>query len=189
MIDIVFVSPPLSLEERYGHLAPGGSLMPLIGLCNLAAVTRTKGYTTRILDSVALCLGFEETIASLTELSPKYVGLTAATVSIHNAAEVARLLKQRNSNITTIIGGPHVTAVPVESMQRFAHFDVAVVGEGEATIVELLEGLQNGRDLKEIPGLVVRDEGEVIMTEPRSFIKDLDSLPMPAWDLLPPMPK
>lgn len=189
MTDIVLINPPLSLEERYGHLSPGGSLMPPLGLCNLAAVTREKGYKTEIVDSVALCLDFEETVGKILALSPKYVGITAATVSIHSAAKFANLLKKTNNKATIIIGGPHLTAVPYETMERFPEFDIGVIGEGEDTISELLEGLESGRELRGIRGLIIRNESKLFMTEGRPFIEDLDTLPMPAWDLLPSLPE
>ena len=62
MSDIVFVNPPLTLEERYGDFAEGGSLAQPMGLCLLAAVTRENNFKTSIIDATALNLGYEDTI-------------------------------------------------------------------------------------------------------------------------------
>lgn len=191
-MDILFVNPPLSQEERYGHLSPGGSLMPPVGLCSLAAVTRAEGFKTRILDAAALCLTEKDTAEEILRLKPRSLGLTAATVSIHNAGRVAQLVKSRDKNIKIIIGGPHLAAVPEKTMTIFPAFDIGVIGEGERTIVELLKVLAGGKGedgLSRVDGLIFRRDGRFQFTAPRGCIDDLDSLPKPAWDLLPELKK
>jgi anaerobic magnesium-protoporphyrin IX monomethyl ester cyclase len=191
-IDILFVNPPLSLEERYGHLSPGGSLIPPLGLCCLAAVTRKKGFETRILDAPAHCFTIKNTVEEILRFNPRYLGLTAATVSIHNAGKVAQLVKSRNKNIKILIGGSHLTSVAEKTMNIFSGFDIGVVGEGEITIIELLEtldGSNNNYDLTQIDGLIFRQDGKLQVNAPRKYIEDLDSLPKPTWDLLPELKK
>ena len=186
MAGIVLINPPLSLEERYGRFARGGTQTPPLGLAQLAAVTRAQGYDTAIVDCAALGLGYGDAVARVAASGFEYVGLTAVTPAIHNAGQLARELKQANEGLCVIIGGPHITAVPEETMRAYAAFDIGVVGEGEETLVELLDSLVEGAPLEGIAGLIYRaGDGALRMTEPRPFIKDLDSLPMPAWDLLP----
>lgn len=189
MSSMVFVNPPLTLEERYGNLAEGGSLAPPQGLCNLAAVTRENDFKTYIVDSAALGLSYDETVKEVLTHSPDYVGITAVTISIYNAAKVAKMLKSVDRDIPVIIGGPHVTAVPEETLERFPEFDIGVVGEGEVTLMELLKGIEEGKELRGIDGLVTRDKGSIKVTQSRELIKDLDALPLPAWDLLPDLRK
>jgi radical SAM superfamily enzyme YgiQ (UPF0313 family) len=73
-------------------------------------------------------------------------------------------------------------------MQRFSSFDIAVIGEGELTLVELLRALSAGNTLSAVQGLIFREGNNLINTGRRPFIKDLDSLPFPAWDLLEEFP-
>ena len=191
-IDILFVNPPLSQEERYGHLSPGGSLMPPVGLCSLAAVTREEGFETRILDAPALRLTKKDTVEEIVRLNPRYLGLTAATVSIHSAGAVACEVKRCNRDIKVLIGGPHLTSVPEKTMKIFSGFDIGVVGEGERTIVELLKAPdagKDGNDLDQMDGLIFKQDGKFKFNAPRKYIDNLDSLPMPAWDLLPELKK
>jgi len=195
MTDIIFVNPPLSLKERYGSLEAGGSSAPPLALCDLAAVTREGGFDTKIIDSAALGLKHEETVKKILDENPKCVGITAATVSVYNAAKLADMLKVRNKNIVTVLGGPHITAVPIETMKRFPQFDIGVVGEGEITIIELLNKLKKASwkidkvKLDNVSGLVIKKGKKIKLTKPRPSIKDLDSLPQPAWDLLPELSK
>lgn len=181
----IFVNPPLSMAERYGKLAPGGTNTAPLGLANLAAVTRAQGYQTEILDPLPSQLSQQETVERIQEAYPRWVGFTATAVSIHKAAELAGLLKKSNPEITTIIGGVQLSALPKEMMEEFPSFDLGVVGEGEQTILELLCCLQEGGKLREINGLIIREDGELRFTNSREYIKDLDQVPFPAWDLLP----
>jgi len=85
----------------------------------------------------------------------------------------------------TIVGGPHITAVPVETLRRFPEIDIGIIGEGKITIVDLLNKIEKKNDLKKVKGIVYRKGKKIIITEKREFIKNLDELPPPAFDLLP----
>lgn len=185
MTDIVFVNPPLTLEERYGKLASGGSLLAPLGLATLAAITRNKGFKTEIIDSAALSLSYEKTADEILRRLPRYVGITATTIAIHNAAKLAQELKKRHRDTFIIIGGPHISSIPEDTLERFPQFDAGVIGEGDITIIEMLNALKENSDLKKVKGIIIRTNGSIERTPPRELLSDLDSLPLPAWDLLP----
>lgn len=187
---IVFVHSPLSLEKRYGKLAQAGYTEPPFGLCYLAAVTRQQGYRTSIVDAQALNLDLQETIKAILETAPDYVGITITTQLIISAEAVARELKKRRPKIIVIVGGAHVTALPESTLKDNTCFDFAVLGEGENTLCELLKTLEEGKDLKQVSGLVIRQSsGDVFTTGQRPAIRNLDELPYPAFDMLPSMGK
>lgn len=189
MKKIVFVSPPLTLRERYGvDRQSGGETMPL-GLAFLAAVTRQEGYETHIVDSEVLGLTAEGACKEIMSHKPDVVGFTAVTISVHNAAAVARLIKNMDKNIITLLGGHHISAVPEDTMELFEEFDIGVIGEAEETIIDLLDAIKNNRSLKEVKGLMLRESDGLHFTGHRERIKNLDSLPLPAWDLLPQIAK
>ena len=185
MAGIVFVNPPLSTEDRYGVKSQGGGRTPPLGLTNLAAMTRKHGFVTSIIDAEALSITHEDTVSAVLDTGCRYVGLTAVTISIGHAADIAARVKAADTEITTIIGGPHLTALPHETMSRFPAFDVGVIGEGDYTIIDLLRALEQGEDLSRISGLIIRRDGATFVTSPRARIENLDKLPFPAWDILP----
>lgn len=189
MSKIILVKPPISARELYGDLAEAGSSEPPLGLAYLASNLRQNGFDADILDALILKLTFKDATEVILKKKPKYVGITAVTIDVYHAAKVAEMIKEKAPQIITIIGGVHVTAVPRETMARFPQFDIGVIGEGEQTLVELLKSLENKVDLRSVDGIIFRQNGNLIMTVPRAFNKDLDSLPMPAWDLLPNLPK
>ena len=186
---LVLVNPPLSLTQRYGTLAGAGSTMPALGLCWLAAVCRKNGYKTSIIDAALKNLPYETIARSIGDLQADYVGITALTCSIHSASLLAQAVKKNNVGIQTLIGGPHLTTLPEETMRMFPEFDVGFIGEGEETLVEYLKAKEYGGTLENVKGLVYRCGSSIQVTGPRPFIENLDSLPLPAWDLLDGFPR
>jgi radical SAM superfamily enzyme YgiQ (UPF0313 family) len=87
-----------------------------------------------------------------------------------------------------MMGGPHITALPEESIRECPDMDFAVIGEGEDTLIDLLERLQQRRDTTTPHGIAFRANDEITINPPRAFIDDLDRLPLPAWDLLKDFP-
>jgi radical SAM superfamily enzyme YgiQ (UPF0313 family) len=185
---VALVSPPVSLAERYGDLAGAGSSMPSLGLLMLGAVARRAGYRPFVIEAAAESLSLTQVVEMLRRIRPQVVGITATTLSIFNAHAVAEAVKGLELETVTVIGGPHVSAVPVETLSRFPSFDLAVIGEGEETFVELLDALDAGEELAGVAGLALPSAGGAELTAGRPPIKDLDTLPFPAWDLLPGFP-
>ncbi len=186
---LVLINPPLTSEERYGAMAKGGRNAPPMGLCILAAMARKNGYKVTIIDAPVMGFGHQEVVREITELSPKFVGITASTLAINSAGKLAMMIKKARKETVVLIGGPHLTAVPRKTLLEYSGFDFGVVGEGEETLIGLLNALRKKKDLNRIPGLAFRKNGKVVLTSPREYIKDLDRLPLPAWDLLPPLNK
>ncbi|MBI2266390.1 MAG: cobalamin B12-binding domain-containing protein [Armatimonadetes bacterium] len=184
---IAFIDPPLTMKQRYGRLAFAGNTMPSLGLCWLAATAEKEGCEARIIEACSLNLDHEETLRQALDFSPNWVGITATTCSIHSAGKLAQMIKARNPRIRTIIGGHHLSALPEETMKAFPDFDLGVIGEGEGTLRELLRTDGTG-DFGTISGLVYRDNGKARIAERRPYIKNLDELPFPAWNLLAEFP-
>ena len=184
MLKIFFITPPLSFEKRYGSLAGAGSSAPSLGILMLAAVARNQGHDCSVVDASALALTEQELLHRLTTVQPDLLCISSTTLAIGNASSFAIAARAILPDITIVIGGPHVTAAPRATMESFPIFDIAVVGEGEVILAELLEALEAGRTLASVAGLFYRDGVSLRDTGRHSFIADLDSLPFPAWDLL-----
>jgi radical SAM superfamily enzyme YgiQ (UPF0313 family) len=182
--NIVLLNPPLTKEERGASLKAAVARSIPYGLISLASVIRALGYKVFLLDATNLEYGVEETVHKLLAFNPDYVGISVVTLNVERADRTAKELKKKNKSIKIIVGGPHLSSTPEETMGRFSGFDVGVIGEGEETAGELLTALDLSKPLKDIKGIIYRDNDTVVMTERRPFIRDCDVLPMPAWDLL-----
>ncbi len=187
----VFTTPPVTLEERYGSLAASGNTTPCLASVLLAAIARQAGYPVGVVDAGAEGLTIEQTLDRIANFSPNFLALTSTTLTAISAECLARAAKARWPDLIIGIGGPHVTAVPEETLRRCPEFDLVAIGEGDRTILDILNALDNGvRDFTTIPGLACRSpEGEIIHTVRREPFVDLDSLPFPAWDLLDGFPQ
>lgn len=175
------------MEEEFGYLAKFGTVEISNGICWLAAAARQHGYNIEIIDALPLRMDNSELSNKIAMKAPKYVGISACTMDIYGADDLARRIKKIRPDTTIIVGGPHITAISQETMKRFAHFDIGVLGEGEVTIVDLLDTLEakNVKYLCDVSGIIYRDREKIIITKPREFLDELDTLPLPAWDLLP----
>ena len=183
---MTFLTVPPLHALLYGDMQFEGvdSLTPPLGLLQLAAYVRQYSYVPAIVDGYAHRYTVTETLQRLKETEADVLGVTFTTPLFTGALTICRQVKKLMPNLKIIVGGPHVTALPEDTLAHEC-FDVGVVGEGEATLVDLLEAWRLGRDMATIPGLVYRQGDKTVLTQPREMIEDLDSLPLPAWDLLP----
>ncbi len=102
------------------------------------------------------------------------IGISSITSTAPRAFQIAK--RFRSMGIPIIMGGPHSTFLPEESLK---YADYVVRGEGEETIVELIEHLEYGRPLNDIKGLSYREGDAFIHNPDRPLIQDLDSGPIP----------
>jgi radical SAM superfamily enzyme YgiQ (UPF0313 family) len=188
---IVLIDPPVSHAQLYGDwdLSALETRCPPLGLLSLAAFVRAHGHEARILDLVSQPQSVEDVVGFVAAEAPRAVGLSARTINVHGAARLAERLRAAGFEGPVVVGGPHVTAVPVATLERFPSFDYGVTGEGEVTLLELLERIAAGVPPDDVRGVVWRDPaGQVRRNATRPLLADLDELPMPAWDLLPDFP-
>ncbi len=184
MKKIIFLNPPLTLKERSGNLSAAAARAIPYGLLSLATVTKNAGYETTLLDATNHGYSCEETIELILKANPDYLGISTVTLSIHTSAALTEELKKKNKDNKVIVGGAHISSAADETMKLFPSFDVGVIGEGEETILELLAAFDQNKPLSTVRGIIYKDGPNIVKTDRRPFIKNLDVLPLPAWDLL-----
>ncbi len=127
----------------------------------------------------------ESIAAEVESENPLFVGFTAPTALVKSASAVAERIKRTNPARITVIGGYHATALPEETLAEFGAFDYAVCGEGEIAALALAKSCVEGNGFAGIRGLVRREDGGVKGSGAAPPIRDLDSLPFPAWECFP----
>lgn len=146
------------------------------------AVERLAG-AVRQADPVILDMRLDPDLAGvLDRVKPVVVGITCPfTTQVPEVLRVAEAVKHTCPAATVIVGGHHPTLMP----EDFAvpQVDAIGVGEGELTFAEVVECALAGRDLAEVPGLILNRGGAQVRTAPRPPLQDLDALPLPARDL------
>jgi anaerobic magnesium-protoporphyrin IX monomethyl ester cyclase len=186
---IVFCEPPYVFWDRkLDGLRKGEETIPGMGMLILAAVARTRGYRVHLIDAKEQGRALEDVAAEIVALEPDYVGFSATTISVTNAARIAARVKERRPGVVTIVGGAHVSAIPERTLEAFPSLDYGIVGEGEHSLFDLLARLESGEAIDSVPGLAWRRDGKIAANPRAPYIDDLDELPPPAWDLLPDFP-
>lgn len=170
------IAPPYPLEE-----APS----PPLGICYVAASFEAAGSHVRIFDYIVRGYTPEKLKMELDTYKPDVVGTNSVTMNFYAAAGILKTAKEHRPGIITIMGGPHVSFDYADTLAAFPEIDVIVIGEGEETLKELIPVLHDKSAWYGIKGLAFMDKRRLITTDPRPFLKDLDSLPLPARHLLP----
>jgi radical SAM superfamily enzyme YgiQ (UPF0313 family) len=189
---VVFVEPPyVCWDRRMDRVREGEEEIPGIGTLTLAAVARAAGHRVRIVDGKRTGTPVEEVARTVAAHAPDHVGISATTISITNAARIAAGVKALAPGAVVTVGGPHVSAVPERTLERFPAFDYGIVGEGERSYLDLIARLATGDDPRPVAGLAFRAGDGTVRANPRAPYlegEELDRLPPPAWDLLPEFP-
>jgi radical SAM superfamily enzyme YgiQ (UPF0313 family) len=173
-----------------------GRTPPLSLLC-LAAVLRQAGHEPRILDLDVLPIPpdigretfyIQTVLEAVGEIGPGMVGLNCL-LSTHFpfVQRTAAAIKSRYPSLPVVIGGIHPTLFAAEILQHCSDIDAIALGEGEDQVVALAKAFTNGNGayLHNIDALAFRDRDGTVTVNPRQgYIKDLDRLPPPAWDLI-----
>lgn len=176
MTDVLLIYPPYTYPKK----------SPPLGLGYIAAVLEKDGYSVKIIDMSALDMGYEDLQRQVKKAKPKLAGISFMTNQYQEAVNVSGIIKDIDKHIPIIAGGPHVSALPKEILTT-GSVDIAVMGEGERTVLELANILLNGknRELRTVDGIAYKRQGRIYVNKPRELIDDLDSIPLPAWHLLP----
>lgn len=155
---------------------------PPLGLGYLASNLRENGFKVRIIDDLVEKLSFDELLKRLK--GSKIVGITSTTATFNSALAYAKKIKNALKDVFLILGGVHVSFEPEKALQN-DFVDAVCIGEGEETIVEVAERVEADKSLEGVRGVYYKENGKIIRNERRGFIEDLDSLPFPAYDLMP----
>ena len=170
-----------------------------LGVLSLAAVLEERGLRPEVVDLNRLYYDFQHTngrreddfsrfaASYFRERKFDFVGFGSVCSSYPVTVRIACEVKRQLPDSVVAFGGPQASAVDVATLNAYAPIDMVLRGETEETLPQLLQALDQGRQLDEVPGLTFRRDGTVLRTPDAPGITDLDSLPFPAFHLLPDM--
>ncbi len=158
---------------------------PPLSIGYLAAALERKGIQVEVLDFSVETYSKARLESLIRTFDPQIVGATAVTMTFDEAIKVIVDAKAIAPEITTVMGGPHVSFCAEETMQQYPALDMVVIGEGDDTIVELARALETKSALSSIRGIAFRNRSKVYLTDHRPPSIDVNTLPLPARHLLP----
>ncbi len=166
--------------EIYSFFSP--SIYPPLGLQCIGASLENDGHEVEIID---LCLekNSEEHLKN-SLMSSDAVGISVYSNDYVSVINISKKIKELDSDIPLIIGGPHCTFYPDRCLYDIPHADISVIGEGEHVIVNISQFFQGKKNLSDIQGIYYRENNQIKKGKPLKIIKDLDSLHFPARHLV-----
>jgi anaerobic magnesium-protoporphyrin IX monomethyl ester cyclase len=185
----LFVPPGGYFAERWSQ----GSSMPPLGLLYLGAVLEKNGIDVGIVPADILGLGWREIAEKIRAEKPDIIGVTATTENRFQSFRLIRIARRARPGALIIIGGPHASMAAEDTLAHIPELDLVVRGEGEETLLEICRAFAAAGGNRErlesalpaIDGITRRDGGRIVSNPARTPIADLDSLPFPAFHLVP----
>ena len=182
----VLVNPPMDFAVALGKaqaLADYTVMIP-VGLAYIAALLEREGLPVAVVDGYAEKLSIAQLTQRVLASGPEVVGISCVTPVAPIVHALAASLKGENPGLKIVLGGPHPSCLAVETLAD-PNVDVVVRGEGEYAMLELLRSGFKAPQLANIRGISWRGPQGLVHNPDRGFIADLDSLPFPAYHLLP----
>ncbi|NOR15158.1 MAG: radical SAM protein [Candidatus Aminicenantes bacterium] len=180
----LFVPPGGYFAERWTK----GSSMPPLGLLYIGAVLEQAGHKVEIVPADLLQLSWKQIQSKIKEFRPDIVGVTSTTENRFQSFRLIKKAKQADPSVLTIMGGPHASMAAEDCLEHIPELDLVARGEAENTMLELCQAWEAGKDLKAIStikGLSLRINGQIQSNPPQPPILELDTLPYPAFHLVP----
>jgi anaerobic magnesium-protoporphyrin IX monomethyl ester cyclase len=180
---VLIVQPP---RGYWPYVSEGDNFLVQQALPALGAIAREEGHDVRVVDCMPMKIGWKSLFELVREFQPHVVGCGENhALYINEALRFFRLCREAAPEAKTVAGGGHFTNL---AHRYAAHpdIDAICIGEGEVTFAELMNAFsKSDPDLKNIDGVAFGEGDSFIQTQPRKLIKNLDDIPLPAYDLLP----
>ena len=179
---LINTSPNSELSERERGKAIAS--WPPLGLLYLATTLMEIDIEVSVLDQPAKGFTVEETVKWVEKEDPDILGFSTFSASGRKAALLSNEVKKKNPDITVVFGSFYATFNADRVLRKYPSVDIIVRGEGEKTVIDLVDCLKKRSKLKDVQGITFRDGNAVVSTPDRPLIEDLDSIPFPDRNLL-----
>ena len=178
-MNVLLIRPPDPLQ----NLRLLSRTRPM-NLAYLAAYLHKYGIRVRIIDYETTVFDERSFSRILQQESFSILGVSCTRPTIVRGSKIRAIAKIRCPEIATVVGGPHASALPEQTLEQFPSFDYLVFGEGEETLFKLCCAIRDRKTPTHIDGLAFRTRGTIIKNPARKLIEDLDTIPFPARDLI-----
>ena len=195
-MNVTLIRPP-----AYANIM-GVQRVPYLGIVYVATSVREAGYQVDVIDMCAEDIDRAEVIKgkkyvvygmpfNALKKRLKHSDVIGFTIMFSQDwtfnRELIRYVRGLYPESILVAGGEHITAIPEYCLDDCLELDVCVIGEGEEVFINLLRAIESGESFSKVPGIVYRDENEkrLVSTPRTERISDVNSIPWPAWDLIP----
>jgi len=156
-----------------------------LGLGYLAATLKKEHYSVQIANYSLGNYSLSQALSEIIALKPNFIGLTLYSFAYNSVKIMISEIKKKLPETKIAVGGPHASALPLETLKDLKA-DFSIVGEGEEILPKLIHCLEHNTPLTSLSGIAYWQEGRPIYQSGTNIVKDLDSLPLPDWESMPP---
>lgn len=181
MSNLLLINPqPVVLKDLFAEAVMYAN--PPLGLGYLASALRNRGHYVSVFDMGAQQLFLSDIYQHIENYKITTIGISSFIANHGNGMRIAKAVKEKYPNINVIMGGPQASNI-VEEVLNSGYIDAISMFEGEDTLPELITYMEESKDLNKVLGIAFKENGRIIVTEPRPKIENLDDIAFPAWDL------
>lgn len=179
MAKVLFINPVVRQEDMPRHVPYGIAL--------LASLAMKAGHLVQVYDANAWRLGDDVLRQAIEADDWDVIAVGGISTTYGYVKKICHLAEAYTPDALLVVGGGLMTAMPRDIMQFLPQIDIGVIGEAFVTFNDILAQVDVKRvEPTKIPGIIFRAPGgNLVMTEPRELLQDLDTLPYPAYDLFP----
>jgi radical SAM superfamily enzyme YgiQ (UPF0313 family) len=159
-------------------LSFGDSRWLPLGLAYISAVLKQNGFKDIYGIDTGYLKDWKDFEERIKKIEPDVVGISSPINGVARTRMATKIVKKNFPDTKIIFGGPHPSVSPQEAILE-PHIDAIAMGEGEYTMLEVCERIQENDSLRRVKGIWYKENGEIIKNEPREPIKNLDELPLP----------
>ncbi len=181
---VLVVNPYSDTDRTAGKFNAFLEAMPPISVGYVAAALEAAGIPVACYDDFINGGRLSEFDEAVRKEKPEVIGFSSVTPTAPGVSRLSEYCRKHFPHIKLIQGGVHAT-VFADRLLKSGEADAIVHNEGEVTTVNLVNAWANGKDLTSVKGLSILVDGKVIKTPPQPMVEDLDTIPFPAWHLLP----
>lgn len=183
-MNILLINPPFlsrhgrfSREQRSPAITKSGTLYYPMWLSYATGVLEQHGFNLTLLDCPADNIKISDIETFVKNHKPFLAVISTSTPSIYNDIEVGEIIKSHSPDTFIILVGPHVSALPEDTLNYSQSIDAVAIQEYEHTLLDLANALRDKADLKNVPGLCRRADGQAVRNQARELVRDLDAIP------------
>ena len=155
-----------------------------LGLAYLISCLRKANHKVEVLDINGYQYSRDEVEEQVKKLNYDIICTGGLITQYKYLKFLTALLKKYHPAKSIVIGGNIADEIP-HLLFKHTSSDMLMLGEAENTICELADALEKGKSLKDVDGLVYKENGKIIYNKPRKLIQDVDTIPFPEYDLFP----
>jgi radical SAM superfamily enzyme YgiQ (UPF0313 family) len=182
---VLLINPRYNEREFRYRL---NKITPPLGMSYIARILLQDGNEVQILDMEGIRMEWEELPFFISQAAPDIIGVHGTTPIAHIMKHCVKIAHESAPDATIVVGGPHATLMPERTIEQMPELNYILRGEAEYTMRELVRCIEAGEGLdsiKKIPGICIHQNGKNTISPVIPRITNLDSLPLPAYELLP----